>query len=152
QVKLLDQRDDLIQTGQKAWKAGEQAEAIAALEKVLKIDQDVLGPWQNHTLQAASQLATWHEARGEWARLANCRRLVLDGFLRLHGEGDWRTVNARLGLTEALAQAKRTPAQRQALVRASELSSQAIAHYQRGQPAKGIPLARQVLALRKEAL
>jgi CHAT domain-containing protein/Tfp pilus assembly protein PilF len=78
--------------------------------------------------------------------------VVLDARRGLLGEGHWKTVDARLRLAEALAQQKRTPAQRAALARALGLSGQVVSLYRMGQAAKAPPLARQALAIYKEAL
>jgi CHAT domain-containing protein/Tfp pilus assembly protein PilF len=152
QVKLLRQRNALWNAGLQAWKAGKQGEAIAALEKVLRIERDTLGPWHRDTETTADRLGDWHRARGKWEQEANYRCVVIEARRMLYGKGHYRTVDARLELAEALAQAKRTPAQRAALDLARGLNGQVVALYRKGQAAKAISLARQALSIRKDVL
>jgi CHAT domain-containing protein/Tfp pilus assembly protein PilF len=152
QVKLLRERNVLWDAVVKAWKAGKQAEAITALEKVLRIERDTVGPWHRGTEKTADVLAFCYQARGGWGQEAKYRRMVIEARRMLDGAGHYRTVDARLQLAEALAQAKRTPAQRAALARAFVLHGQAESLYRKGQDAKAAPLYRQALSIRKEVL
>jgi CHAT domain-containing protein/tetratricopeptide (TPR) repeat protein len=152
QEKLLRERNALWIASQKAWKAGKQAEAIAALEKVLELQQRVNGPSHRLTAVFAEYLGEVHQARGEWEQEAKYRRVRIEALRGLLGEGHYRTVDARLALAEALAQPKRTPARRAALARARGLNEQAVALSRKGQAAKAIPIAKQALQIKKEAL
>jgi tetratricopeptide (TPR) repeat protein len=151
-VKLLLERNSLWKAGQKAWKAGKQVEAIAALEKSLAAHVRVWGPLERTTDIIAERLSDWHQTRGEWVLEAKYRRMVTEARRMLYGEGHYRTVDARLELAEALAQAKRTPAQRAALARALGLHQQVVALVRQGQAAKAIPLYEQALAIFKKVL
>jgi CHAT domain-containing protein/Tfp pilus assembly protein PilF len=152
QVKLLRERTVLWKAGLKAWKAGKQAEAITALEQSLATNVRVCGLLDRITAIIIDRLSNWHQTRGEWAQEVKYRRMGIEARRMLYGEGHYRTVDARLELADALAQAKRTPAQRAALARARGLNQQAGSLYDKGQTAKAIPLARQALSIRKEAL
>ena len=66
QVRLLGESDALAAQAQKAWQAGKQAEAIAALTKAQEIKRNVFGPWHRDTEAAAVALGTMRRARGEW--------------------------------------------------------------------------------------
>jgi tetratricopeptide (TPR) repeat protein len=152
QMKLLSERNALWNASQKAWKAGKQKEAIASLENVLELQQRVYGPAHRLTAVFAESLGNLHKARGEWEQEAKYRRVSIEALRGPLGVGHYRTVDARLALEEALAQQKRTPAQRAALARAQGLNEQAVALYRKGQAAKAIPLAERALSLHKEVL
>ncbi len=152
QGDLLRQRDAMWDAAMKAWQEKKHADAIATMGKVLRIEQALLGPWHRGTESTAESLGNSHQARGEWAKEADHRRIVIEARRRLDGEGHYRTVDARLELAEALAQQKRTPAQREALARARTLHAEAVTLYRAGQAAKAIPLARQALEIHKDVL
>jgi tetratricopeptide (TPR) repeat protein len=138
--------------GLRAWEAGKQAEAIAALEESLAVHLLVWGPLDRTTDIIAQRLADCHKARSEWEKEAKYGRMVLEARRALLGEGHYQTVNARLELAEALAQQKRTLAQRAALARALGLYGQATSLYRKGQAARAAPLLKQALEIYKEVL
>jgi CHAT domain-containing protein len=121
-------------------------------EKKLEIELRVFGPWHRQVEKTADVLSNAYQARGEWAKEAKYRRMVVDARRAMLGADNWQTVNARLAWEVALAQVKRTPAQREALVRAARLNGQALALHRKGQTSKAIPLAKQALEIHKEAL
>src|SRR5262245_31957145 len=110
-------RDGFFDAGYRSWQAGKRAEAIAALEKTLVIEMDLVGPWHRSTESTAHWLASCYEACEEWTQSARSWRMVLEARRRLDGEGHWKTAEARMNLAEMLAQKERTPAQRKALER-----------------------------------
>ncbi len=147
QATLLLRRTASWEAGLRAWKEGRQAEAIVALEEVLRIELAVHGPWHREPESTADRLGDWHQERGEWAKSAECRRVVIAARRRLDGEGHWRTVDARLELADALAGATRTPAQAEALARAGALNAQAAALFQAGKGARAVQLAEQAAGI-----
>src|SRR5262249_52363413 len=100
QRKLQGECGALWNAGLRAWDAGKQAEAIAALERALELQRRVSGPWHRGTDLIADKLGDFHQARGEWAKEAKCRRVVVESRRALLGEGRWPTVDARLELAE----------------------------------------------------
>jgi CHAT domain-containing protein/tetratricopeptide (TPR) repeat protein len=152
QGKLLLERNALYAAAAKSWKAKKQTEAIAGLQKVLRIEQALTGPWHLRTEAAARNLANVHRSRGEWAEQASYLRQVIEARRRLYGVDDYRTVDARLWLGEALAQQKRTPEQRQALARARDLHKRAAALAQNGEPTRAVPMIKEALGVFKELL
>ncbi len=147
QMRLLDVRDAVGVAGMKAWEEGKKAEAIAALEKVLAHDLRLFGSWHRRTEETAGALGNVYEAQEEWAKAADRRRMVIEARRRLNGEDDWRTADARLELSEALAQARRTPAQRQALTRARMLNGEAAALHKKGRAAEALSLAKEAFGV-----
>ncbi len=152
QQTLLRERDTLWDAGLEAWQEKREAEGIAAVEKVLWIQTRVNGPWGWVTPVIAGRLGDWHQARGEWGKEAEARRIVVEARRRLHGEDDHRTTDARLALAEAMAQARRTPALREALQQGRTLNRAGVALLGKGQTAKALPLLQEALEIRKEAL
>jgi hypothetical protein len=138
QTARLQERNKVWGEAARAWRAGEAKKAIAALEKVLAVNADVLGPWHGVTATTALDLANMHQAIADWPGEAKYRAMVLEAQRRLNGNGHWKAIDARLALAEALAQAKRAPAQRDALRRAQALNGQAMALMRAGQPAKAV--------------
>jgi tetratricopeptide (TPR) repeat protein len=121
-------------------------------EKTLEIELKVYGPWHRQVETSAEQLGNSYRTQGKWEQEAKCRRVVIEARRALLGTDHWRTVDARLELAEALAQQKRTPAQRAALVRALTLNAQALVLHRQGQSAKALGPAKEALAIRKEVL
>ncbi len=147
QVRPGRHRDALWDRGKEAWQAGKQDEAIAALEKALAIELQILGPWHRSVEVTAHRLATWHQARGEWRRSADLRRLIFESRRRLDGERHWMTVDARIAWQDVVRHSSRSAAQREALARSGKLLTQSIALHNQRQPEKAIPLARKALEL-----
>ncbi len=125
QARLLHEQIVERAKGLKARKDGKPDIAIAAMEKALAATLRVFGPWHRHVEEIAGELASLHESNDAPGQVTKYKRLMLEARRGLYGERHWKTVNARLGLDEALAQEKRTPAQREALRRARGLERRA---------------------------
>jgi CHAT domain-containing protein len=121
-------------------------------DKTLELELRVYGPWSRQAEKTAERLAQQHAEGQEWTKEAACRRVVLEACRKLDGERHWKTVDARLALAEALAQAKRTPAQRESLQRALARHTQSYNLRWKGQAARALPLCEQALTIRKELL
>jgi CHAT domain-containing protein/Tfp pilus assembly protein PilF len=80
------------------------------------------------------------------------RKHVAMVYERLLGRWHYRTVDARQDWEEGLASQKRTPEQDAKLREAVGLNQKAIGLFQKGQPARAVPLSRRALALFKEVL
>jgi CHAT domain-containing protein/tetratricopeptide (TPR) repeat protein len=152
QDKVLQEMVRLWRAGLKARKEGKEDEAIRLVKRALQKLLPLCGPYDDGIPILAGNLAAAHQRRGEWADEAECRRLVLVARGRLDGPGHWKTTNARLALEEALAQPKRTPAQREALRKARVLDGQVSSLHAAGKAAQAVRLARQALALREGVL
>ncbi len=152
QAKLLRQSRSLADAGAKAWMAGRHADALASLETTLAIELRVVGPSHRRTEETAFRLGEALQLRGEWLRAEECRRLVLEARRRLHGDGHWRTADGCRELMEVLAQARWPAARREALRKVTKLQTQAMALYERKQPAKALPLAKEAVAIAEAAL
>ncbi len=134
------------------WKAGRQAEALAAQRRVVAAAEAVDGPESWQAYAAVSWLATWEVERGGWKEAAGHRERMWRILAVLHGKDHWRAVDGWWAWKEALAQAGRAPARREALARAGTLNAEASALYRKGQGAKAVEAARESVRLRKEIL
>jgi tetratricopeptide (TPR) repeat protein len=152
QVVANRQAFALFRQAQALWKAGKQAEAIASMEKAHRGVTAIYGQHDLVSHSVSNWLALWETQRGYLKEAAEHRERIWRTMATLRGEGHWMTVDARLALAETLAQQKRTPAQRAALARAAGLSRLEVPLLRTGQFAKAVPLAQQVLAIRKEVL
>jgi CHAT domain-containing protein/tetratricopeptide (TPR) repeat protein len=152
QEKLLRLREGWEKAGFKAWREGRPDEAFDLLGKILDVELRVLGPWHRDAEDTAKAIAWRRKALGQWDKEAECRRMILEMRRRLDGEGHWKTVDARLGLAEALAQQKRTPAQRDALARARRLNAEGVALHLKGRLPDALPLLREALKANEAVL
>ncbi len=157
-VKVTAEQEAVLQAAfrhfvaaQRAREEGRVEDAISSLNRWLAVQSRVLGPWHRHTEVSLSQLAYWHRARGDWAREADCWRAVAEARRRLDGEGHPNAREAHLDMTEALAQARRTPATHAAVRRGLELNRRSTALHREGKVAESLALARQALAVFKDA-
>ncbi len=152
QVKSEREWDALWRKAQREWEAGRRAEAIATMTEARDLTERVHGPTSWLAYEDSSLLARWEGERGGWAAEAAHRRAMLRAISALYGERHWRAVDERLALAEALAQPRRTEAQRRALRRATALNEQAMGLHRAGKAAEALPLYKEALALREEAL
>ncbi|MBY0232866.1 MAG: tetratricopeptide repeat protein [Gemmataceae bacterium] len=152
QIKTVRQWHELQKVGLEDWKAGKRKEAMGPLGQALEIGLRLVGRWHRGTETTAFELGYAWQTLGEWEKEAECHRIVIEARRRLDGEGHWRTVDARLALAEALAQAKRTPKQREALVRTQELNGSAVALYKEARFKEALPLLHEALKLAEETL
>lgn len=90
------------------------------------------------------------ERGGDFSSAQTARREALAILTRLHGDRDWRTIDARLALVDGEHLAGMTPVQRRRLAEAEDLHEQAVALGSKGKEA--IPLARKAVEIRKELL
>ncbi len=134
------------------WKAGNQADAVATMQKALAITEKVNGRDSSQSQSVYGWLASWEEQIGRPGRAAAHLGRIHHITAALHGAGDWRVADARLQWEDALLAVKRTPAQREKLRRSAALNDEALAMHAKGQTAEARPILEQALALRKEIM
>jgi CHAT domain-containing protein len=152
QAKRIQQRDALWHQGQQAWKQGKQAEAVDLMQRVLKIELGLFGPWHRNVDWTEGWLASWEEQRQRWQQAVNYRSRVYKVRQRLDGPRAWQTREAFWELRTAQAGKRWTEPQRQRWAQAQRDDAIRLALYQKGQTAEALALARQVLQVRKELL
>jgi CHAT domain-containing protein/tetratricopeptide (TPR) repeat protein len=131
---------------------GRRAEAIAAVEKALAIERDVLG---NQHADVAGSLRWLCEVRAEQGDFVGARQAgeeCLAIETRRVGAGHWQTLDARLALKDVDLLERLTPAQRQRLAEATvALHRIDQLHYQ-ARYGEALTLAEQALKTYRELL
>ncbi len=150
QHKTLLQCEALWQRAQADWKAGAHADAVAGMRQALAVMERVHGPHSRPTGRVLSWIAGWEAHLGRWEDAARSRERLWRIEEALHGPDDWHAADARRQWADALAQVKRTPAQRDALQRANGLYQQAADLQRKEQSAKAVPLLKECQALLKD--
>jgi tetratricopeptide (TPR) repeat protein len=152
QRDLLRQRERLWrQMGQQA-NAGKLDEAATLCARVLRLQQQLFGDHHVVLADTFRLLARIEEARGRTEAAIRASREVAAIVTRLHREGHWKALDARLALADTQMRARLTAEQRQTLERAEQLNEQAASLFEQGKTAAGLPLAQQALRLTKEIL
>lgn len=152
QQERLRERDRLWKEMQRLRAAGQLPQAIAALEKVLAIEREILGRDHEDVAGSLQTLAGMREQQGEFAAARQARREVLQIRVQRNGQDHWRTGDARRALAQTELLERLTPAQRAELARAEGLNTQVIHLYRQGKFTGAVSAARQVLQIRKEVL
>src|SRR5262249_43315176 len=150
QQARLKERDRYAAQAEKLWRAGKQAEAIAAWEQKLAIEREVFGEAHEEVAESLEQLAGLHEAREDFPAARKVRREVLALRSRLHGEKDWRVTDARLALENTEHRARLDANSRQRLRQASELNRQVLSLWKQGRSREALPLAQQAAEIRRQ--
>src|SRR5262245_6309020 len=81
----LQERDRLLAQAQQLAQAGQLAEAIKAAQKMLALERAVFGDFHEEVAGSLDLLASWHEARNDFASASRARKEVLAIQRRLHG-------------------------------------------------------------------
>jgi CHAT domain-containing protein len=152
QQAKLEKRNELLQEALASAKAGMFKEAVALLEKILVIERDVLGKTHPNVLNTVSWLAQFQERMADyasagktWAELAALRAKVL-------GKDHWQTVDAGTAAKNAERLAALTDKERARLTEAAKLNLELHALYDQGRYSEGLPLAVEVVRIRREVL
>ncbi len=152
QADLLRQREEAVARANDDWADGRRAEALAGLERAQALDARLFGPWHHATASNAHRLGCLYLSAGDTARADAHLRASAVGIARLHGEGHWRTAEARWAIEEARAEARRTPSQREAAARARALAERADDLLRKGQASPALAAAKEASALYEKAL
>jgi CHAT domain-containing protein len=153
------ERKELAGLGQQAFaqyqqqlKAGRLKEAIESAKQIVVLEEKLSGArtgpvarWLAWIAEASRRVGADEQAIAYAERAYRLR-------LRLHPEGHWRVIDARLEVEESRNQARRDEAARQQLRKAEGLNGQVVRLWQQGKAKEALPLARQALALRRKLL
>jgi CHAT domain-containing protein/Flp pilus assembly protein TadD len=152
QQERLEERDRYGEKAKKLRSEGKLKESIAAVEEMLAIERGVYGDEHEDVAGSLELLADMHEELEAWDAARQARQKVLNVVAILFGEEDYRVTNARLALANLERVARLTKKQRQQLAEVDELGDQVVELYGQGKQKSAIPLARQVMAIRKDLL
>jgi CHAT domain-containing protein/Tfp pilus assembly protein PilF len=148
----LKERDRIRQEAKQLYLAGKYDEAIAAAEKSLAIEREVLGGDHPDAIGSLQNLAILHQAKGDFTGARALGEELLAAKTKLMGKDHWQVTNARLDLAEADVFARLTPEDRQALSHCDELSGKAMKLASKGGAEQALPLAKEVLEIRTRLL
>jgi tetratricopeptide (TPR) repeat protein/CHAT domain-containing protein len=138
---------------------GDYAQAAVQFRRAVEIRRMAVGEDDSEYAEILSRLAevlarlVEQQGRPEdvAAAIAASREVVANRARRL-GEEHWQTTDARLALARIERLAGMTPAQRQRLAEADELSKRAEALDKEGKTREALPLAERTLAIQNEVL
>jgi tetratricopeptide (TPR) repeat protein len=152
QQDKLKERDRFLKEAEKLRAEGKLSEAIAAAEKMLAIEREVLGTVHADVANSLQFLAEMHEALEDFTPARRARQKVLAIQTKLLGADHWQVTNARLALEGVERLARMAPADRRRLAEARQLNGQAVQSYQQGNTQAALRLAQQALEIRKEVV
>jgi CHAT domain-containing protein/tetratricopeptide (TPR) repeat protein len=152
QQQKLKERDRLAKEAQQLWADGKLAEAIAAAEKMLAIERQVLGPVHPDVVGSLQFLAAMHEKRADYPAARKARQEVLAIQTKLLGADHWQVTDARLALQSVEGLARMAPADQRRLAEAGQLNNHVVQLYRQGKMQDALLLAQKALAIRKQVL
>jgi CHAT domain-containing protein/tetratricopeptide (TPR) repeat protein len=152
QKERLQERARVFKEVSRLLQAGKGAEAVALWEKEVARDRKTFGPTHEEVAEALRVLARMHEIREDFPEGRKALREVLAIRTRLYGAKHWRVTDARWAVKSLEIRAGLGAPDRLQLTRAVALERQAVRLYQEGRPGKGVPLAKETLAVRRRLL
>lgn len=111
QQAKLKERDRLDAEARKLQAAGQLDEAVAAAQKKLVIEREVLGPVHADIAVSLATLGFFAEQKEDFVAARGYRQESLSLRERLHGKDHWQTTDARLEL-QTLRDSRKTEANR----------------------------------------
>ena len=97
-------------------------------------------------------LANIYEQQEAWENAIRQRESAVLLTIQLHGEADWRAVNARLAVEDLEFQSQLTEAQHEKLLLAMQLNGQCLIELQNGDLAAALESAKSALAIEEKLL
>jgi CHAT domain-containing protein/tetratricopeptide (TPR) repeat protein len=152
QKQRLAERDRLDQEALDLYRRGQPARAVAAFEKKLSIEREVLGRLSTEVAESLETLAKLHQACDDFPAARKDCQEALALRQELHGPKDWRVTDARLALADVERSAALAPRQRRRLAEADDLYDQATRSYQQGKYADGRKAVNASMAITRELL
>ncbi len=152
QRERLTERDRLGKDATELRSEGKLAEAIAAAERMLAIEREVLGEVSDEVISSLELIASIQEQRDDWPAAISTRRNVLNLQIRALGEGHWKVTDARLALQDTDRRAAMPREQRQKLAEATRLNGEVETLYRAGKYGEALRPAQRALAVRKGVL
>jgi CHAT domain-containing protein len=150
QQQQLKERDRWAAETKKLRQQGKLAEAIAACEKMLAIERDVLGNVHANVANSLEQLAKMQEEQADFEAAKKARQEVLAIRRKLNGDKHWRVTDARLALALLEKLVQLTPEERRQLEQAKRLDDEERALYRQSKYQEAVPLRRKILAIHQK--
>jgi tetratricopeptide (TPR) repeat protein len=151
-ARRLVERDRFKQEATRMAQAGKFDETVAAVEKKLAIEREVLGEVHEDVVDSLEYLAYLHEFEEDLAAAGKALTEVLAIRERQPDRRDLRIGDARRALADLDRRAAMTPDQRQWLQQASRLDGLSVALYRQGKYVEGIGPCRKAMEIRGKLL
>ena len=148
----LTERDHYSDEARQLFADGKFDEAIAAAEKMLTIEQKVLGNDDPDAIGSRRYLATLHQAKGDLAGAHKLGEEELARSTSLLGKDHWQVTDARLALADVDILAGLKSEDRQALAHCDAAFGKAQRLNATGDPKSALPLLKEVLEARTRLL
>jgi tetratricopeptide (TPR) repeat protein/CHAT domain-containing protein len=121
QQQRLKERDQLKSEAEKLEKDGDFTTALAAVEKKLAIEREVLGDQHDDTTSTLEWVAEIHSSRDEFSQARKALDEVMAIRTRQYGAEHWQTADTKRGLDYLSFVERLPPGQHQLLLRAGKL-------------------------------
>ncbi len=151
-ARRLQERDRYEQEAAKLYRAGKLEETIAAFEKKLAIEREVLGELHEDVVDSLESLDWFQEAREDWTAARKALAEVLAIRQRQPDRKDWRIADARRAVADLDRRAAMTPEQRQRLREAERQNQLQDELRSQGKYAEGIEPCRKAMEIFAELL
>ena len=164
-AELTAQRERLGAQYQSLVAAGKTDEAMAAAEKLIEADRQVIESTATDAAQRKLQqacreelcdkldwLATQHRHRQEWSAAGKRQQELADFCEATYGKADFRTTDAHNGQAYLARLAALEPEEAGQLVKVEETNVKIVALCRRGKCSEAIPLAQEVVQIRQRLL
>jgi tetratricopeptide (TPR) repeat protein len=148
----LKERDQFSKESAKLESEGKLEAAITAAEGMLAVERALFEDTHPDIVGSLKRLARLHERLEAWATGSNLRQEILTLQRKRFGEKHWQVTDARLALEQGTMLQGLSAEQRQQLEKARLLQDKANVLAQQGKSKTALPLAEEVLSIRKAIL
>jgi CHAT domain-containing protein/Flp pilus assembly protein TadD len=152
QQKRLKERDALLRESEVSRSQRNWTRAIAARNKALAIEREVLGDSHPDIADSLSNLAEMSEEAADFPAAAQYFQRALEMKTQILGEKHWKTIDARLDLNDCQHLAKSTLEERSRLRDAEDAFLEARKLHRHNKFHEALPRAEKALNTRKELL
>lgn len=151
-AEILDARNRLAHRVTEKRETGQYSSALAEIQQQLRLERLLLGHTNNDYLATLEQLAQLALRQADFAIARAARSEILRTRRRLRGEAHWRTIDARQRLAELDVLERMSADELADVTRAADLDAEVDKLGDAGEPERGLPLAREALAIRQRLL
>jgi CHAT domain-containing protein/tetratricopeptide (TPR) repeat protein len=148
----LKELDELQASSRTLRAEGRMTEAIAATEKALVIQREILGKASGKVVESLEFLAEMHEAVEDFGAARKEREEVLAIRTESLGAQHWLVTDARLAVEHVELLARIEPQERGLLQEAASLNTQIVQLWRAGKFREALPLARKAVGIRRKLL
>lgn len=145
----LQERNRLWNEAKKLRNDGKLKEAATAAEQMVAIERELFGKVHKEVAFSLDWLADVYEALEDFDAARNARQQRLDVVLELHGQDDWRAIDARLELADVDRMDALEPAEREQLRQVELLERKRASLTNKGKHLQALLAAKKIVDLRR---